>query len=98
MKEKNKKLNEIDKTGAMFAAVSIAILSFIYFVLGIIIQGKTNYGWYSVIALYCSIIFGYRSIKVKGIINKITAIIWFLVFIITAFAYVSNLIDTSTIL
>ena len=89
---------EVEKTGAVIAAVSMVIVSFIYFTLCIVLQGKTNYGWYSMISLYCTVVFGYKAIKLHKKIDIATSIIWLLMFIITAVGYVMNIIDTSGIL
>lgn len=97
-KEKDIEVFEVEKTGAMLAAAGIAILSCIYFILEIAIKGETHYGWYSIIALYCVMIFGYKGIKLKKKAEIVTAVLWLLVFLITVFAYISNLIETSTIL
>ncbi len=94
---KNKEV-EVEKTGAVIAAVAMIITSFIYFTLCIFLQGKTNYGWYSIISLYCTIVFGYKAIKLHKKIDIATAIIWLLMFAITAVGYVINIIDTSAIL
>ncbi len=89
---------EAEKFGGVVAAIGMIILSFIYFVLGIVIQGETNYGWYSIIALYCTLVFGYKGFKLKKKLDIVTAIIWLLMFIITTIGYISNLINNSTIL
>ena len=89
-REENKKkdlaLIEAENKGVKIAAIAILILSTVYFVLGITIQGKTNYGWYSILALYCTIVYGYRGFKSQGKTRKIdiiTSIVWLLVSILT---------------
>lgn len=89
---------EAERFGAVIAAVAMAIIAFIYFTLVIVIQGKTNYGWYSMIALYCTIVFGYKGIKLKKKLDVVTAIIWLLMFIMTCIGYIGELINNSTIL
>ena len=73
---KNRDLAEIEiQTKAVkLAALGLLILSTIYFVLEIVFNNKTNYGWYSMIALYCAIAYGYKGIKMKKRISIICII------------------------
>lgn len=97
-KKITKEETEAEKVGGVIAAIGMIILSFIYFTLGIALQGKTNYGWYSMIALYCTLVFGYKGIKLKKKLDIVIAIIWLLMLIMTIIGYVNNLINDSTIL
>ena len=97
-KQKDLACIEAERKGAMLAAISIVILACIYYVCGIMLTGKSNYGWYSIIALYCTVVYGYKGIKMKNKFNIFVSIIWLLVTIITAYSYFSNLISSSTIL
>lgn len=97
-KQKDFACIEAERKGAMYAAIAILLLSTIYYIAGIFITGKTNYGWYSIIALYCTIVYGFKGIKTKSKLNIITSIIWLLVTIITTYSYITNLIASSTIL
>lgn len=96
--QKDFALIEAENKAVKIAALSTLILSTIYYIAGILITGKSNYGWYSIIALYCTIIFGIRGIKSHRKIDIIISIIWFLVTIITTYSYMTNLISSSTIL
>lgn len=89
---------ETERRGATIAAVAMVIVCFIYFILCITIQGETNYGWYSMIALYCTIVFGYKGIKLKKKLDNVTAVIWLLMFIITCMGYIGDLVHNSTII
>ena len=97
-KQKDLVCIEIERKGGVLAAISILLLSTVYYVCGIFITGKTNYGWYSIIALYCTIIYGYKGINLKNKQYIFIAIIWLLVTIITAYSYFENMISSSTIL
>ena len=97
-KQKDLACIEAERKGGVLAAISIVILSSIYYCAGIFITGKSNYGWYSIIALYCTVVYGYKGIKTKNKYEIIVSIIWLLVTIITCYSYFSNLIKTSTIL
>lgn len=62
---KNKDFAEIetDKKAIRFGALGVLILSTVYFCMGIFLKGETNYGWYSIISLYCPITYGYKVVK-----------------------------------
>ena len=97
-KQKDLALIEEENKAVKLSALSILILATIYYVCGIIITGNTNYGWYSIISLYCAIFYGYRGIKTNRKQDILISIIWILVTIITTYSYISNLISSSTIL
>ena len=97
-KQKDFACIEAERKGGVIAAISILILSTVYYAAGIFITGKTNYGWYSIIALYCTVVYGYKGIKLKNKLNILTSIIWLLVTILTTYSYFENMIKTSTIL
>ena len=100
-KENNKKdlaLIETEHKGTIIAAISILILSTVYFCLEIFVKGETNYGWYSIIALYCAIVYGYRGIKAHKKLSIFTSIIWLIVSFIMIYSYISNIFATSNIL
>lgn len=81
-----------------YAAFGVVILATIYFCMEIFIKGKTNYGWYSIIALYCSIFYGYEAIKDKKKVLIFSSIIWTIVTIILVVSYIKDIFATSTIL
>lgn len=97
-KQKDFAVIEAERKGCMYAAISILILSTIYYASGIFLTGKTNYGWYSIIALYCTVVYGFKGIKTKNKTNIITSIIWLLVTILTTYSYFEYMIKSSTIL
>ncbi len=78
-KKKDLAVIEIENKAVKIAALSMIILTTIYFCLEIIVQGKTNYGWYSIIALYCAIIYGYKGIKTKNKLEIFCMIVWGLI-------------------
>ena len=97
-KQKDFACIEAERKGGLLAAISILILSSIYYAADIFILGKTNYGWYSIISLYCTVVYGYKGIKTKNKLNIITSIIWLIVTILTCYSYFEQLIKASTIL
>lgn len=97
-KQKDLACVEVERKGGILAAISMVILACIYYVCGIMITGKSNYGWYSIISLYCAVVYGYKGIKLKNKFNIFVAIIWLLVTILTTYSYFSNMISSSAIL
>ena len=97
-KQKDLACIEAENKAVKIAAIAMVFLATIYYALGIMITGKTNYGWYSMIALYCAIVFGIKGIKTKNKFEIICGIIWLLAAVIMIYSYISNLISTSTIL
>ena len=89
---------EIENKGVKIAALATVILALVYYALGIFITGKTNYGWYSIIALYCAVVYGYKGIKRKNKLEIFCGIIWLVAAIICAYGYIDKLIATSEIL
>ena len=89
---------EIENQAVKIAALSVVILASVYYVAGIVITGIDNKGWYSIIALYCAIVFGYKGIKMHNKLNIFTGCIWLIVSIILIVSYMHTLITTSTIM
>lgn len=82
---------EVEKKGIKYASLGVIILATIYFCLEIIVTSKTNNGLYSVIALYCAMLFGYKGLKTKNKFQIICGIIWTLVTIILIVKYVQEI-------
>ena len=89
---------ENENKAVKFSAISIVILSTIYFCMEIFVKGKTNYGWYSIIALYNSVFYGYKAIKDKSKLHIFNGIIWTIVTIIITVVYIKDIFATSNIL
>jgi len=89
---------EVENKAGKIAAIGLLILSTVFYVAEAILKGVNNYGWYAMIALYCSIVFGYKAIKLKKKLNIFCAIIWAIVTIVCVYLYIQNIILTSTIL
>ena len=97
-KQKDLACIEAERKGGVLAAISILILACIYYICGIMITGNSNYGWYSIIALYCTVMYGYKGIKMKNKLHIFVAIIWLLVTIITCYSYFSDMVRISNVL
>ena len=82
---------QIENKAVKFAALGIVIFATIYFCLEIFIEGKTNYGWYSIISLYCAIFFSYKGLKDHKKINIFAGLIWTLCTIGFVCSYLSEI-------
>ena len=89
---------EEENKAVKIAAIAIILLATVYFCLNIFIKGETNYGIYSIIALYNAIVFGYKGIRTKKKISIVNGVIWTLLTIMLTYAYISKIIATSTIM
>lgn len=88
-KKKDVYASEVERKGAVIAAVTMIVLAGIYYCYEIITAKGQNYAMYSLIAVYCAIVFGYRGIKLKEkkVFNIFCSVLWFLVTIFTIYAY-----------
>ena len=101
-RDENKKKDlaeiEIENKAVKFAAIGMVLLVTIYFCMEIFVKGETNYGWYSMIALYNAILYGYKALNDKKKIHIFNAIIWLAVTILCVIQCIQNIFATSTIL
>lgn len=81
-KRENKKKDiyelEVERRGAVAAAISMVILSSIYYCYEIISSKGSNPALYSLITIYCTIIYGFKAGKIEKDrkLNIFTSIIW----------------------
>ncbi len=80
------------------ATIGIILISTIFFIMEIVVKGKTNYGLYSILAIYNSIFYGYKAIKDKKKLHMFNGVIWGIVAIILIVIYIKDIFATSTIL
>ena len=98
MEEKNKKRKkdayelEVDYKAGTWAAVAMLILACVYYSYEIFTGKGSNPAFYSLIALYCSIFYGVRGIKIEKNrkLNIFISIIWGLLSIMLIVAYFSK--------
>ena len=97
---KNKDYAEMENENraVKYAAIGIVLLSTIYFIMEIAIKGKTNYGWYSIIAIYNAIFYGYKAIKDKKKLHIVNGMIWAILAIGLITMYIKDIFTTSNIL
>ena len=89
---------EVEKKAVKIGAYGIVILATIYFCMEIFIKGETNYGWYSIISLYCAILYGYKAVHDKKALHIFCGIIWAIVAVICTTQCILKIFETSTIL
>ena len=90
-KKKDFAVIEIENQAVKIASIGMLVLTSVYFCLEIFIQGKTNYGWYSLLALYCAIVYGYKGIKIKNKLEIFCMIIWGLLAIPLTIVYIKGI-------
>ena len=83
---------EIENKAVKIGALGILLLTTIYFCLEIFINDNTNYGWYSIISLYCALVYGYKGIKIKKGFSIICSIIWMFTSIMFIYTTISNIL------
>lgn len=88
----------VESKGVKFAMLGTLILTTIYYVLEIVVKGVTNYGWYSIIGLFCTLMYGYRAIKLKNTFDIVVSVVWLLATASFIYTYVSYIFTSSTIL
>ena len=89
---------ENENRAVKYAAFAVVILATLYFCIEIFVKGKTNYGWYSIIALYNGVFYGYKSIKDKKKIHILNTVLWTILAIGFIAMYLKNIFETQNIL
>ena len=88
---KNKDIyaTQVEAKGANYAAICILILASIYFCYEIFTGKGQNPALYSIIAIYNSVLYGYKAIKIeeKRSLSAFTSIIWGLLTIMLVLQY-----------
>ena len=81
-KEENKNKDyasiEISNKGCSLAALTMILLSFVYFGYEIFTGKGINYGLYSLLAIYNAVLYGYQAVrsKEKRKLHIVNAVIW----------------------
>lgn len=92
-KKENKKKDvyeiEVERKGAYISALVMLILATVYYCYEIITGKGQNPALYSLITIYCSVIYGYKSIKIEKnrTLNRFTSIIWGILTILLVLHY-----------
>lgn len=69
---------EVESKAAKYAAIALVILATIYYCYEIFSGKGTNPAFYSLIAMYCSIVYGFKALKIEKNrkLNAFTSSIW----------------------
>ena len=80
---------DVENKGSKLAGISLLLLASFYYCYEIITAQGENYSFYSMIALYCTVLYGYKAFKLEK--NRklyiFCSVIWLLVTIITFVSY-----------
>ncbi len=97
---KNKDLVEksVENKAAVASAIAMIFLSLVFYAAEIVLQGRQNFGFFAMIALYNAIMFMTKGIKNKQKMSLIAGIIWIVTTIVFIVIHFNNLITESTIL
>ena len=90
-KKKDFAVIEIENKAVKIAALGMLFFTTVYYCLEIFIQGKNNYGWYSIIALYCAIFYGYKGIKRKNKFEIFCMVLWAAIAIPLIISYIKDI-------
>lgn len=91
---KNKDLAyiEVDNKAYKLAAMAMFVLTAFYFVLEIALKDEINYGWYSLIALFSTVVNGIRAGYSKNKICIFSTIAWGILTIVFTCYYICSLL------
>jgi len=88
---KNKDMHEIEieNNGCKIAAMTMLLLTTVYYCYEIFTSKGQNITLYSLITIYCAVIYGYKGIKIekKKMFNISCSIIWAILTIILILEY-----------
>ena len=88
---KNKDMHEIqiENNGCKIAAVSMLLLATIYYCYEIFTAKGQNITLYSLITIYCAVMYGYKGFKIEKnkMFNIICSIIWTIFTIVLVLEY-----------
>lgn len=88
---KNKDIHEIEveKNGCKIAAIAMILLTTIYYCYEIFAAKGQNIALYSLISIYCTVMYGYKGIKIqkKKMFNASCSIIWAILTVVFILEY-----------
>ena len=91
-KPENKKLTtlEVQNKAISLGVVVILVLTTIFYILEVTILNCHNYGWYSIIAIYCTLVYGYKAAKLPKKQYWLISFIWFATTIVCIINYITH--------
>ncbi|MBR5347982.1 MAG: hypothetical protein IK125_01965 [Lachnospiraceae bacterium] len=86
-------LIEVESKGIRIASIVSIILAIILFVLEIILQGKQNFGMYSMVGCFCTVSFCYYGFRTKRTPYSLTGLIWGALTVFFIVLYILDMVD-----
>ena len=84
---------EVESKGSRIALICMLILITVYYCYEIFTGKGENYTLYSLIALYCSVVYGYKAIKLEKNrkLHIFCSVLWGIVTIMVIYRYFRNI-------
>ena len=92
MKNKKDKNYELDVQNKAQKAgiVAVLLLATVFFIVEILVLNTQNYSWYSIIALYCAVVYLYKGIKMPKNNSWFLGAVWLLAAIACIINYIMH--------
>ncbi len=97
-KENSNKLHqlyliEVESKGIRIASIVSIILAIVLFILEIILQGKQNFGMYSLVGCFCTVSFFYYGYRTKRTPYTLTGLVWGVLTVFFIVLYILDMVD-----
>lgn len=86
-------LIEVESKGIRIASIVSIILAIILFILEIILQGKQNFGMYSMVGCFCTVSFCYYGFRTKRKQYSLTGLVWGALTVFFIVLYILDMVD-----
>lgn len=86
-------LIEIESKGIRIASIVSIILAIVLFILEIILQGKQNFGMYSMVGCFCTVSFCYYGFRTKRTPYTLTGLVWGALTVFFIVLYILDMVD-----
>ena len=81
---------EVQNKAVKFGVLGIIVMTTTFYILEVALLNCQNYGWYSILAIYCTIIYGYKAIKLKNKSYALISLIWSITTIVCIYNYITH--------
>ncbi len=93
-KEKKAKMTlrdlEIQNKAVKLGALGMLVLSTVFYILELVILDCHNYGWYSILSVYCMFVYGYKAYRSPKSSYWFISVIWLLTTVVCIINYVTH--------
>ncbi|MBO7515503.1 MAG: hypothetical protein J6T47_07775 [Lachnospiraceae bacterium] len=86
-------LIEVESKGIRIASIVSIILAIVLFILEIILQGKQNFGMYSLVGSFCTVSFFYYGYRTKRTPYTLTGVVWGVLTIFFIVMYIMDMVN-----